>query len=182
MLHIHHGDSTAGTARKADLPGEHLACREALVCGPPSSGVFDDDFWQMRASHLSDAYGLKVEECGKEFREQQEALARFNEHDEVGLWFEHDLFCEVHLIYLLDWFAKRERGQTTLSLICIDNFPGFDFRGLGQLNEEQLASLFPRRREIGSAQLNLGSKAWQAYSSSDPSQIESLLVEDTFTT
>ncbi len=132
------------------------------------------------ARHLSDAYGLRVEDCEKELREQQEALARFYDHDEVVLWFEHDLFCQIHLIYLLNWFAQSELGKTKLSLICIDEFPGInDFRGLGQLNEAQLVSLFPQRREINLAQLNLGSKAWQAYSSSDPSQIESLLAEDT---
>jgi hypothetical protein len=180
MLHLHNGDSTAGTARKADLPGEHLAWREALLCGPAPSGVSDDDFWQMRARHLSDAYGLRVDDGAKDLREQHEALAQFVDHEEVVLWFEHDLFCQVHLIYLLNWFARREPGNTTLSLICIDNFPGIDdFRGLGQLNEQQLASLFPQRREIGSAQLSLGSKAWRAYSSSDPSHIESLLAEDT---
>ena len=179
MLHIHNGDSAAGTARKADLPGEHLAWREALVCGPTPSGLSDDDFRQVRARHLSDVYGLRFEDCAKELHEQQEAVAQFFDHDEVVLWFEHDLFCQVHLIYLLNWFAQRELGETKLSLISIDNFPGIeDFRGLGQLNEEQLASLFPQRREISSAQLNLGAKAWQAYSSSDPSQIESLLAED----
>jgi len=179
MLHIHNGDSTAGTARKADLPGEHLAWREALVCGPTPSGLSDDDFKQVRARHLSQAYGIEGEDCEKELREQQEALMLFCEHAEVVLWFEHDLFCQVHLIYLLNWFAKREFGKTTLSLICIDNFPGIDdFRGLGQLDETQLASLFRQRRKISAAQLNLGSKAWQAYSSSDPSEIESLLVED----
>ena len=180
MLHVHNGDSTAGTARKADLPGEHLAWREALVCGPAPSGLSGDDFRQVRARHLSDAYGVNLQDCEKELRQQQEVLARFYDHEEVVLWFEHDLFCQLHLIYLLNWFAKRELGKTTLSLICIDNFPGIDdFRGLGQLNEEQLASLFPQRREIGTAQLNLGAKAWQAYSSSDPSEIESLLAEDT---
>ena len=180
MLHIHNGDSTAGTARKADLPGEHLAWREALVCGPTPSGLSDDDFKQVRARHLSQAYGIEGEDCEKELREQQEALARFVDHEEVVLWFEHDLFCQVHLSYLLNWFAQSELAQTKLSLISIDNFPGIDdFRGLGQLNEAQLASLFPQRRKISSAQLILGSKAWQAYSSSDPSEIESLLAEDT---
>jgi hypothetical protein len=180
MLHIHNGDSTAGTARKTDLPGEHLAWREALVCGPTPSGVSDDDFRQLRARHLSDAYGLRVEDSAKDLREQHEALAQFVDHEEIVLWFEHDLFCQVHLIYLLNWFSQSELGKTTLSLICIDSFPGIDdFRGLGQLNEDQLASLFPQRRAISSAQLNLGSKAWQAYSSSDPSHIESLLAEDT---
>src|SRR2546430_344512 len=180
MLHIHNGDSTAGTARKADLPDEHLAWQEALICGPTPRGLSDDDFWQLRARHLSDAYGVKAQDCEKELRQQQEILARFYDHEEVVLWFEHDLFCQVHLIYLLDWFAQRALGKTKLSLICIDNFPGIDdFRGLGQLNEEQLFALFPQRREINSAQLNLGSKAWQAYSSSDPSEIEGILAKDT---
>ena len=180
MLHVHNGDSTAGTARKADLPGEHLAWREALVCGPAPSGLSGDDFRQVRARHLSDAYGVNLQDCEKELREQQAALARFVDHEEVVLWFEHDLFCQVHLSYLLNWFAQSELGQTKLSLISIDNFPGIDdFRGLGQLNGAQLASLFPQRRKIISAQLILGSKAWQAYSSSDPSELESLLAEDT---
>jgi len=46
------------------------------------------------------------------------------------------------------------------------------------LNEEQLSSLFPQRQTVTSAQLELGSKAWAAYSSSNPKEIESLLDSD----
>ena len=46
------------------------------------------------------------------------------------------------------------------------------------MNEEQLTSLFPQRREITPAQLKLGSKAWRAYSASNPKEIESLLESD----
>src|SRR5436853_6427400 len=156
MLHIYNGDSTAGTAKEADLPGEHLAWREALVCGPTPGGLSDHDFRQVRARHLSEAYAVNIQDCAKELREQQKALAQFFDHDEVVLWFEHDLFCQVHLIYLLNWFARRDLGKTRLSLICIDKFPGVeDFRGLGQLNEQQLATLFPTRRKVASDQLNL---------------------------
>jgi hypothetical protein len=49
---------------------------------------------------------------------------------------------------------------------------------LGQLNEEQLSSLFPQRQKVTAAQLQLGSKAWAAYSSSNPKEIESLLESD----
>jgi len=95
------------------------------------------------------------------------------------LWFEHDLFCQVHLIYLLHWFAQRDLGRTKLSLICIDEFSGVvRFRGLGQLNEEQLASLFPQRQEASKAQLHLGSRAWQAYSSADPAELIPLMNSD----
>ena len=44
MLHIHNGDSTAGTAKKSDIPGEHLAWREAMVCGPTPPGLSAEEF------------------------------------------------------------------------------------------------------------------------------------------
>lgn len=180
MLHIHNGDSTAGTAGKTDIPGEHLAWREALVCGPAPGGLSENAFHRIRAEHLADAYGVDVAECEKELREQDGALSRFPDHEEVVLWFEHDLFCQVQLIYLLSWFASREMGKTRLSLICIGQFPGVeDFRGLGQLNETQLTSLFPERREITKAQLDLGARAWTAYSSANPAEIEDLISGNT---
>jgi hypothetical protein len=179
MLHIHNGDSAAETAKKSAIPGTHLAWREALVCGPAPGGLSATEFRRVRARHLADAYGVEPEKCENELRGQEEALARFSDHEEVVLWFECDLFCEIQLIYLLDWFAERELGQTKLSLICIGEFPGIEvFHGLGQLNEAQLASLFPQRQCVTAEQLQLGSRAWAAYSSSNPIEIESLLESD----
>jgi hypothetical protein len=179
MLHIHNGDSTAATARKAAIPGEHLAWREALVCGPAPAGLSAEEFLRLRAKHLSEAYGVALDRCERELREQQAALSAATDHEEVVLWFEHDLFCQVQLIYLLHWFAQRELGRTKLSLICIGEFPGIGrFRGLGQLNEEQLTSLFPQRQDASEAQLQLGSKAWQAYSSPDPAELLPLMNSD----
>ena len=179
MLHIHNGDSTAQTARKAAIPGEHLAWREALVCGPVLAGLSADQFRRVRADHLASAYGVSREKCEKELRAQEASLSAFTEHEEVVLWFEHDLFCQVQLIYLLDWFAQHDRGRTKLSLISIGGFPGIEyFHGLGQLNEEQLASLFLRRQGVSPDQLQLGSKAWRAYSSPNPADLLALLASD----
>lgn len=180
MLHVHNGDSTAGTARKTTLPGEHLAWREALVCGPAPGGLSPGEFRTLRTRHLAEAYGVDLAECEKELCAQDDALLRFSEHEEVVLWFEHDLFCQAQLIYLLNWFAQRELGKTKLSLICIGEFPGIDdFRGLGQLSEAQLMSLFPRRCEVTEAQLDLGARAWTAYSSTNPTAIEDLISRNT---
>jgi hypothetical protein len=179
VLHIHNGDSAAETAQKSDIPGEHLAWREALVCGPAPGGLSDEEFRIVRARHLADAYGVALEKCENDLRAQEESLSRFPDHDEVVLWFEHDLFCQVQLIFLLNWLAQRDLGRTKLSLISIREFPGIaDFRGLGQLNEEQLSSLFPQRQKVTAAQLQLGSKAWAAYSSANPKEIESLIESD----
>jgi len=180
MLHIHNGDSTAGTARAAQIPGEHLAWREALVCGPAPSGLSQDDFIKTRAQHLAQAYDVPLEKCEAELRAMHETLAGFSQHDEVVLWFEHDLFCQVQLIYLLNWFAGRDLRHTRLSLVCINEFPGVQpFQGLGQLDEQQLHSLFPARSAITPGQLELAVRSWEAYSSPDARPLLALLRSDT---
>ena len=58
------------------------------------------------------------------------------------MWFEHDLFDQTMLWYLLRWFSGQTLGRTKLSLLCIGEFPGVDrFRGLGQLTVAQLKTL-----------------------------------------
>ena len=180
MLHIHNGDSSAEVLRQSNLPGEHLAWREALIDGPTPENVAWSEWRKLRARHLAEFYGVDLNEAESELQLQEEKLASYPEHDEVVLWFEHDLFCQTNLLYLLYWFAKRELGKTKLSLICIDEFPGVpNFRGLGELNTEQMASLFDTRHVVSAAQLKLATAGWQAFCSADPTAIERLLQTDT---
>ena len=182
MLHLHNGDSSANTAKQSSLPGEHFAWREALIEGPTPAGLEGEEWRRVRARHLSEAYGVDIHECERGLLAQENKLAAFSNHDEVVLWFEHDLFCQTILIYLLNWFGQHDLQKTKLSLICISQFPGKEnFRGLGELTAEQLASLFPERRLVTSAQLELAASAWLAYCSANPNDIEKLLQTDTST-
>ncbi|HXD33447.1 MAG TPA: hypothetical protein VN643_20155 [Pyrinomonadaceae bacterium] len=180
MLNIHNGDSTAGTARNAPIPGAHLAFREALVAGPTPANLEKGEWRKLRAAHLSSAYGGSWEEAQRDLERLEAALASSHLHDEVVLWFEHDLFCQINLLYLLDWFAARDVGKTKLSLIFIGEFPGRpDFRGLGELEPMELASLFDSRHEITEAEMQLATAAWKAYCSPDPTALEEFLKRDT---
>ena len=180
MLHIHNGDSSANTLREFEFPGEHRAFQEVLMEGPAPSGLAPDEWLDVRARFLAEAYGLKLEKCEKNLREQEAWLARFTEHDETVLWFEHDLFCQINLIYLLDRFSKQSPGNTRLSLICVGEFAGIeDFTGLGQLTGTQLASLFDGRHAVTDDETKTAVRAWAAYCSRDPTEIARLLLEDT---
>jgi hypothetical protein len=180
MLHIHNGDSTADTAKQSSLAGEHFAFRESLITGPTPSGLSRDEWRRVRAAHLSESYGGEADECEHGLLKQEEKLASFSDHEEVVLWFEHDLFCQLHLLYLLAWFSQHDLGQTKLSLICINEFPGKkNFRGLGELRAEQLALLFPARQQVSAQQMDLGVAAWQAYRAPNPAAIETVLQGDT---
>ncbi len=180
MLHIHNGDSSADTAKQSTLPGEHFAFREALIEGPTPAGLDQAEWLRVRASHLAENHGENAEQIERDLAEQQRKLSTVADQEETVLWFEHDLFCQVNLIYLLDWFVKNKLEKTKLNLICIGEFPGKrNFRGLGELNAAELASLFPDRQPVTQEQLDLATAAWNAYCSSDPTEIQTLLQTDT---
>lgn len=180
ILHIHNGDASAHVAKQSSIPGEHFAWREALIDGPAPVAADEEEWRRVRARHLSDAYGVELAECERESIAQEQKLASFADYEEVVLWFEHDLFCQVHLMYLLNWFANRDLGKTKLSLICIGSFPGREnFRGLGELSAQELGSLFPARQPVTREQLDLARRAWDAYRSIDPRDLETLLQKDT---
>jgi len=180
MLHIHNGDSTANTMREAGFPGEHFAFRESLATGPTPQGLSKDDWIAVRATYLAEQVELDAARIKQELTAMDTALATIANHEEVILWFEHDLFCQINLIYLLDRFARQDIHPARLSLICIGEFLGIaDFRGLGQLTAEQMTSLFDTRHTVTEAEFSLGQKAWAAYCSPNPHDIEGLLTGNT---
>ncbi len=180
VLHIHNGDASADVAKQSSIAGEHFAWREALIDGPAPQGIEGAEWRTVRANHLSKAYAEELREIEEELLAQEKKLASFANYKEVVLWFEHDLFCQLHLIYLLDWFAGIYLDRTKLSLICIGSFPGREnFRGLGELSPEEFGSLYPSRQPVTRDQFKVASRASGAYRSSDPRDIETLLQTDT---
>jgi Domain of unknown function (DUF1835) len=176
MLHIHNGDSSANVLKESGMAGEHIAFREALMAGPAPGGLPQEEWLKRRAHFLAGDYDVDEQECFKQLVREHEALERFRDHTEAVLWFEHDLFCQINLVYLLNWFRNQNRVATRLSLVCIGEFAGVeDFRGLGQLSPQQMASLFDVRREVSEAELNVAAEAWEAYSSPNPEAIESFV-------
>jgi Domain of unknown function (DUF1835) len=180
MLHILNGSSTEETLRGSTITGELFSFRDALISGP-ATRTLDESIWRRtRAEHLSKSYGVNYDECERDLYKQSETLRSFKNHDEIVLWFEHDLFCQLNLLYLLDFFGRCELSSKRLSLINIGSFPGREnFRGLGELNVEDLASLFSERQRVTEAQLQLAQSGWQSFSSTDPREIEELLLTDT---
>jgi len=180
MLHILNGDSTANLLKESGLQGELLSWREALMAGPTPQNLSLDQWIDVRAKHLAEAYAVAFDECKRDLSALYAGLQTFSRHDEVVLCFEHDLFCQVNLIHVLDWFSRQNLGNTKLSLICIGEFPEKEnFRGLGELSPQQLASLFDQRHEVSSAEKFIAAEAWAAYCSPHPKSLVHLLEKHT---
>src|SRR5262245_10482777 len=183
-LHITNGDC-AGDTLKTFVDGPVVLMCDVLHEGP--APLVDGDEWhRTRAKFLADEFQANVDEVRAGLAQSDRAIADAVGRDEIVLWFEHDLFDQLELIRTLDLLVRLKADATyvasgfsrTISLICIDRFPGVDrFIGLGQLTADQLASLYPARRPVTVDQYALASKAWNAFRSPDPSELATVARE-----
>src|SRR5829696_2365477 len=82
----------------------------------------------------------------RELAERDQRLAAALGERPLTLWFEHDLYDQLQLLEILSFVDEGLVGTDLLTLIVVDHFPGRpDFKGLGELDAVELASLWPPR-------------------------------------
>lgn len=170
MLHITNGDSVICSFREGEVSGEYLGWYDPLHDGPVPLKASLEELSDVRAQALAVFGGGSYQEFRSSFAARDRSLAAFRSHEEVVLWFEHDLYDQLQLIQLLDWFSRQDLAGVKLSLIQINSHPQIQpFYGLGQLDGRQLRELLPARQSVSERQLFIGRQAWQAFCSPDPS-------------
>lgn len=160
MIHIHNGDVVAEAAKRAGIDGEHLPFREALAVGPVPRGVDVET----RARFLSDGYRENLLRVRNGLIDQERALDAAMDHDEVVLWFEHDLFCLANLLRMLERFATHRR----LTLVWSPE----------PLSQEDLVLRFEGRAAVTPMMIEYARRAWAAFTSPDPRELNPLIRED----
>jgi len=182
VLHITNGDSVVHSFRDGELPGTYLPWRDVLHDGAVPWRNTLEELSDVRARELT-RLGLgdaaSMEQLRAEFAERDALLSQFRNHEEVVLWFEHDLYDQLQLLQILDWFSRRDLGSTKLTMIQIGRHPEVTpFHGLGQLTGDQLLALFPSRTPVTSQQLHIGRAGWEAFCSPDPADIHAFAERD----
>lgn len=175
MLHITNGESVTGTFRQVRFPGTYLAWNDVLHDGPVPQTRTLGELSDVRAKALADFGGGNYEELRSGFATRDRTLQDFRKHQEVVLWFEHDLYDQLQLLQLLDWFEQQDLEGINLDLVQIDSYPGVrPFYGLGQLSGPQLARLFPMRKRVTHAQRSIATEAWRAFRADDPTDLAAI--------
>ena len=171
MLIITNGDLAAAAIAKAGIEGEVLPWRDVLHDGPVPADLSLDELAVVRARFLADADWGPFEEIHAAFRERDERLARAFADDEVVLWFEHDLYDQLQLLQVTDWFADPDRRPPQLTLVCHDHF-------VSTATTEQLQTDYSGRLPVTDDQVTLASQAWAAVRSPTPEPWVDLLQQD----
>ena len=169
LLHLTSGDIAGGKLATAGLPGEVFVWHDILYAGPiRQPGWPDEDTLLARALFLEKdtAGGLDRELVLKTLHSQYQKLAQAASYDSIVLWFDACLFDQSMLAHILT--CLDHKGIRKVELLCVDSFPGIEpFHGLGQLQPEQLASLYASRRPVTGGQFRFATVVDKAFATQD---------------
>jgi hypothetical protein len=175
FLHVTNGTSVTMTMASAGLPGAYSIWADPLFAGPVPGGLDDAELLEVRARYLGPADAPE-----HDIRRWRDPLLRHESFDELILWFEHDTFDQLNLIQLLTWIREHLPATKPVSLICVGTFPGRpDFKGLGELQPDELVSLLPTRQPIVDAHYSLAGRAWRAFREPTPEALNDVRRGDT---
>ncbi|HEY3133441.1 MAG TPA: DUF1835 domain-containing protein [Gemmatimonadaceae bacterium] len=167
-LNITNGDSAAGTMSEAGVEGKIIAWRDVLHEGPVDSSLPLEELSKQRARFIASHNWDDFAHISGDFEERDRVIRHLDYFDEVVLWFEDDLYDQLQLIQLLDFFSRGPAKNKKLSVIVVDGY-------IPPLSVDQLKLLESTRPSVRLEQLELAQRAWKAFGSSDPTSIERLL-------
>lgn len=174
-LHILNGDSSLELFKKINLPGDTMVWREMLSEGRSGYSVGSSEFWKARKSFFAEEINVTSEEYETGVISEFKKIESPDLFDEIILWFEYDLFCQINLMAILS-YLKGKSNNSTISLICVGKFPDSErLLGLGQLSIDTFGGLFDKRSIVQKADMNFADEIWKIYNTGDHSKLSDVI-------
>lgn len=174
LLHITNGDAFTERLKKLDIKGDIITWREMLCEGKTLTHVGSESFWKTRFEFLHKNYKVSkswfIEKTLKEYR----SLCNHKQQDQIVLWFEYDLFCQVNMLAVISWLLTNRR-YAEISLVCSgkEDESG-KLYGLNELSDEKLTSLYKNKVVLNQDDVEFADYVWQLYCSNNPIRLENL--------
>ena len=173
VLNIVNGDTLIEKMEKAKIPGLFLSWQDFLHEGPVPENLSLEALSKIRAEYISQKGLGSMSAIHQSFKERNATLHSYKKYEKVILWFEHDLYDQLQLIQILDWFAKYASNASSLYLIQSNQH-------LANYSTQKLQELLLYSREpITHNHLIVARKAWSTFSAPTPEAWFKLIEDDT---
>jgi hypothetical protein len=152
-----------------------------MLCeGKTVTNVGSEAFWKTRFDFLHKNYNVSkswfVEKTLKEYR----SLCNHKQEEEIILWFEYDLFCQINMLAVISWL-KTHRRHVQISLVCSGKEDETNrLYALDDLSDDQIKKLFNKRVELSQDDIEFADYVWQLYCSDNPIRLEHLTDFDQY--
>lgn len=170
LLHITNGDAAVNVMHKANISGTILPWSDVLHEGPVPDNLTLQQLSELRSNFIAKQGWGTATEVQNKFNNRDQLLLQASQFDEVVLWFEHDLYDQLQLLQILDFFAAQQQSPI-ITLINTDDY-------LGPMSARQIAALWPQRRLVSSQQFTLARAAWKAFRADTPLPWQQLLYSE----
>ena len=168
--HILNGDGLAEKFPDKKISGQRIVIREAFIEGPLSKD-FSKEFWDRRAEFISSVYDADKEDYELQFLSQLQLMDSIKPEDEICLWFEDDLFCQVNMWFSVYYISLKTQPKFFRIFPKEDNVL---WSGFGRTDKEDLVKCFEDRKEFTNADIELARKLWIAYVMNDQAEMQLL--------
>jgi hypothetical protein len=162
-LLITDGDQTADLLAAAGSRAIILPWRDALHDGPLRPLEALEDVSAARAAHVAERFHLDPEVSAGSFAERDAVMRRHAEFDRIELWFEHDLYDQLQLVQVLDFFAREERTNGIV-VVQADSY-------FAQERPDTVMRFAIDGVRIGASHLRTASAIWSELTSPTPEPI-----------
>ncbi len=178
-LHILNGDAMLNAFDQTGLDGEVMVWREVLSEGPLAPTI-DASFWETRQQWITGTFEDAPGSYQDMVLSELEKLSQ--PYDEITLWFDNDLHCQVNLLGVLQ-LLKDQVDLSAPGIYLVS--PGAEqdstgLRGMAQLNGDELEDLYDARLHLTEYDLTLSTEAWQKYTANDPDALQQWISTNPF--
>jgi hypothetical protein len=160
LLTITNGDSASDLLIAAGKPGTILPWRDVLHEGPVVAGLGLREQSRLRAEYLARRLGLDVAEVESSFDERDGVVLGHEQFDRVEIWLEHDLYDQLQLLQVLDFFSGTGRSEG-LILVQAGEF-------LGQQSANTILRFSSSAQTVNGEMLRLASTLWREFGADQP--------------
>jgi hypothetical protein len=164
-VHVLNGDATLTLFRQSEVPGEVVVCREMMCEGKVKYTADFAEFFESRAKHLEFQYGIDKQTYFTNVVQELEKLDfSGSSAEEIVLWFEYDLFCQVNMLFILHYISSRIPTIPPISIVDLPHHPP----------PEDLPKLFEQRVRLEPDDLVWAADVWDAWCLPTPQVLETI--------
>ncbi len=174
VLHITNGDSTTNYLKELNFQGTIVTWREMLCEGKTEVNVGSELFWKSRFDFLKTSYKITKKQFIDFTLKEYRNLCNQKTQEEIVLWFEYDLFCQVNMLAVISWLKRYRKGRK-ISLVCSGKIQNSTkLYGLSELSEAQLREQYQDKIVLSIDDIEYADYVWQLYCSNNPIQLQNV--------
>ncbi|SEV97072.1 hypothetical protein [Chitinophaga arvensicola] len=164
-VHVLNGDAILPLFQQSGVPGEVVVCREMMCEGKVKYTNNLPEFFESRAKHLEFHYGIDKQTYYTNVVQELEKLDLSGSHaDEIVLWFEYDLFCQINMLFILHYLSSKLPALPTISLVDLHHHP----------DVSDFPKLFEQRVTLQPDDLQWAADVWDAWCLPTPQVLETI--------